>query len=92
MNKKAANSEILFDRDVSKMVPDPTKAGFASINTNQRKRLSKRELNITQHYDCSRVGAGTTIKSDAIEVVPAPMREETTRNAQPLDRAWNKLK
>ena len=74
------------------MAPAPTKAGFASIKTNQRKRLSKRELNITPYYGCSRVGAGTTIKSDANEVVPAPMREDTTGNAQPLDRAWNKLK
>ena len=57
------------------MVPAPTKAGFASIKTNQRKRLSKRELNITPHYGCSRVGAGTTIKSDANEVVPAPRLE-----------------
>ena len=74
------------------MVLALTKAGFASIKTNQRKRLSKRELNITPHYGCSRVGAGSTIKSDANEVVPAPMREDITRNAQPLDRAWNKLK
>ena len=57
------------------VVPAPTKAGFASIKTNQRKRLSKRELNITPHYGCSRVGAGTTIKSDANEVVPAPRLE-----------------
>ena len=28
-----------------------------------------------------------TIRTDRIRV-PAPMREETTRNAQPLDRAW----
>ena len=32
--------------------------------------------------------AWSTIKSDAIEVVPAPMREDPTGNAQPLDRAW----
>ena len=37
--------------------------------------MSKRELNITPHYGCSRVGAGTTIKSDANEVVPAPRLE-----------------
>ena len=28
------------------------------------------------------------MQSDAIEVVPAPMREDTSRNDQPLDRAW----
>jgi hypothetical protein len=78
--------------DAYEVVPAPTKAGFASIKTNQRKRLSKRELNIINQYDRSRVGAGNTMKSDANEVVPAPMREDTTRNAQPLDRAWNKLK
>ena len=88
-----SNRSINFVREylVSKW-SQPMKAGFASIKTNQRKRLSKRELNITPHYGCSRVGAGTTIKSDANEVVPAPMREDTTGNAQPLDRAWNKLK
>ena len=32
--------------------------------------------------------AWSTIKSDAIEVVPAPMREEATEIAQPHDRAW----
>ena len=68
------------------------KAGFASIKTNQRKRLSKRELNITPHYGCSRVGAGTTIKSDAYEVVPAPMREDTIEIVQPLDRAGTTIK
>ena len=57
------------------LVPAPTKAGFASINTNQRKRLSKRELNISNQYNRSRVGAGNTIKSDAIVVVPAPRLE-----------------
>ena len=75
MKELSSNSETLFDRDVSKMVPAPTKVDFASINRNQRKRLSKRELNITQHYDCSRARAGNTIKSDAIEVVPAPRLE-----------------
>ena len=74
------------------MVPAPTKAEFASIKTNQRKRLSKRELNITPHYGCSRVGAGTTIKSDANEVVPAPMREDTIEIVQPLDRAGTTIK
>jgi hypothetical protein len=28
----------------------------------------------------------------SIEMVPVPMREDTTEIAQPLDRAWNKLK
>ena len=32
------------------------------------------------------------MKSDAYEVVPAPMREDTIEIVQPLDRAWNKLK
>ena len=67
-------------------VPAPMKAGFATIKTNQRKRLSKRELNIDQHYGCSRVGAWTN-RTDRIRV-PAPMREDTTEIAQPLDRAW----
>ena len=37
-----------------------------------------------QTLDC----AESTIKSDAIEVVPAPMREEVNGIAQPLDSAW----
>ena len=44
------------------MVPAPTKAEFASIKTNQRKRLSKRELNIINQYDRSRVGAWNKLK------------------------------
>ena len=36
--------------------------------------------------------AWSTIKSDAIEVVPAPMREEVNGNAQPLDSAGSTIK
>jgi hypothetical protein len=43
-----------------KLVPAPTKA--ISINTNQRKRLSKRELNISNQYNRSRVGVGDKLK------------------------------
>jgi hypothetical protein len=48
--------------DAYEVVPAPTKAGFASIKTNQRKRLSKRELNIINQYDRSRVGAWNKLK------------------------------
>ena len=44
------------------VVPAPTKAGFASIKTNQRKCLSKRELNIINQYNSSRVGAWNKLK------------------------------
>ena len=46
--------------------------------------MSEEATEIAQPLD----SAGSTIKSDAIEVVPAPMRKEATGNAQPLDRAW----
>ena len=32
--------------------------------------------------------AGSTIKSDAIEVVPAPMSEDVNGGESPHDRAW----
>ena len=43
----------------AKIWSPPHERDFDTIKTNQRKRLSKRELNITQHYGRSRVRAGT---------------------------------